>query len=74
MIEQFKIYVEGLDSQSNSIFREFTIETKDGLLLEPVPEETFEYGFSLGIPSDKDETSDQPIKGKEFHHLVGIPY
>ncbi len=63
-IEQFKIYIEGWDSNSNPIFREFTIETEDGFGFEPIPVDTFEYGFSLGVPTDKNEASDQPINGK----------
>ncbi len=60
IIEQFKIYIEGWDSNSNPIFREITIETVD----EPGDEDTFEYGFSYSIPSDKNEASDQPTNGK----------
>ncbi len=53
---QFKIFIEGWDSSKNPIFREFTIY--DGI------DEAFKYGFSLEVPSNKNEVSDQPIKGK----------
>jgi hypothetical protein len=53
---EFEIFIEGWDSSKNPIFREFTID--DGV------EEIFEYGFSLEVPSNKNEVSDQSIKGK----------
>ncbi len=51
---QFKIFIEGWDSIGNPIIREFTVDNI---------EETFEYGFSLEVPSNKNEVSDQSIKG-----------
>ncbi len=67
---EFKIFVEGWDSIGIPIFQEFTVGNEINITIDL--DETFGYGFSVGIPNSKVETSDQPIKGKS-NRPIKIP-